>query len=399
MSGQPPDAQTLGALRDDPGPLPSEVRNQARISEEISQKIRNICFILSVTVIFNHAITYTHVWDWQGYREEPLDAGYFATVPFEIGIQHFLSGALGRITNPVFFLVSGFLFFYAWKPDRKSWERKLRRRAFTLLVPYLAWGAIGKLLNGLNLYAGKVRFLMDQSPGYSLSDILITFWNMHPPTQLWFLHDLMFMMIFAVPIILLLVRLPPAIFVPILLVAYALPWFAYVDKNALCFFTAGAYLGYRRFNPQFTSNRVRVLCILISLSLGIAYTTLAIATDWNLRLLFKAMIITGITGIWALYDFFPAAVHRYLDHFSGYRFFVYMGFDPLLPILQQPILAALPGTEASRLAVFFILPLIVAAICIGVAALLHRIAPAFYHVITGGRLPTKQQSAKGRPVG
>lgn len=387
MSDQPPNDQTLGALRDDPGPLPGEVRAQKRVSEEISRKIRNICFILSVTVIFNHAITYTHTWDWQGYREEPLEPGYFASVPIEVAVQHFISGALGRITNPVFFMVSGFLFFYAWKPDRPSWQRKLRRRAFTLLIPYFVWGIIGKFLNGLNLYAGKVSFLLNQASDYSWVDVLITFWNMHPPTQLWFLRDLMLMMVIGVPLILLLVRLPPIIFSLIILVAYALPWFAVVDKNSLCFFTAGAYLGFRQFNPQFTSNRTRFWCIAVSFTFGIAYTILAIATDWNLRLLFKAMIISGITGIWALYDFFPAAAYRFLDRFSPYRFFVYMGFDPLLPILQIPILGALPVTQASRLAVFFILPLVVAAMCVVVAMALHRVAPKAYYVITGGRLP------------
>lgn len=384
------DLPALGPLRDDPGPLPPEVLSQPRIDSDTSHKIRSVCFILSVAVVFNHAATYEHVWDWQGYRTEPLPPGYFASAPVEIAIQQFLSGALGRITNPVFFLVSGFLFFYAWKPDAASWKRKLRRRAFTLLMPFFVWGFMGMFLNYLNYLGQHWRALLDpelRGP-FGWGDVLVTFFNQYPPTQLWFLRDLMLIMVFGVPVLVLAVRLRPFVFLPILAAAYFLMWSLPVaDKNGFCFFALGAYLGCRQFQPQYPSHARRAMAIVLWLALACAYTILAIATDWNLQILFKCVVLAGIGGIWAAYDLFPASWQRALDRVSAFRFFVYMGFDPLLPILEKPLLAAVPPSEWWRLLVYFVLPLAVSALCVLAAWTINRWWPRFYYVITGGRLP------------
>ena len=77
-----------------------------------NSKIRNLCLILSVLVIFNHATTDVAI---VGSEQQPSvvrsEAG-IAVASWVTAVQFFLSGSMWRVTNPVFFMASGFLFFF-----------------------------------------------------------------------------------------------------------------------------------------------------------------------------------------------------------------------------------------------------------------------------------------------
>ena len=52
------------------------------------------------------------------------------------------SDVLPRISVPLFFVISGFLFFYNCDFNSDSYLRKIKTRVRTLLVPYLLWNII-----------------------------------------------------------------------------------------------------------------------------------------------------------------------------------------------------------------------------------------------------------------
>lgn len=51
-----------------------------------------------------------------------------------------ISRIISHCAVPIFFLISGYLFFqglHEW--DTKTWKRKIRSRVKTLLIPYILW--------------------------------------------------------------------------------------------------------------------------------------------------------------------------------------------------------------------------------------------------------------------
>lgn len=117
--------------------------------------------------------------------------------------QQLYQNELANVAVPMFFFISGYLFFYGIKKFHLSiFIDKLKRRVHSLLIPYILWNIIfllfvclvGLLFPNLLTYK-KTIFQMN------LEEILYTFWE---PSQgllpLWFLRDLMIINLFT-PII------------------------------------------------------------------------------------------------------------------------------------------------------------------------------------------------------
>ena len=112
---------------------------------------------------------------------------------------------------------------------------------------------------------------------------------------------------------------------------------------------------------------------------------LALFTDWDLKFMVNIVVLTGVFGIWAFYDLLPDCVCDWLTRLSPYRFFIYMAFDPILPILQRVVSQWVPATPVFNLASYFLYPAIVVALCVGMGMSLRSRLPRGYLVLTGGR--------------
>lgn len=113
-----------------------------------------------------------------------------------------LSHTVARVAVPLFFFMSGFLFFYKKSPESPGFfVGQLRRRVPTLLVPYLLWNLIDQVLSALKNRAlpsvaeflnGFGPFLLEPSHGmlgvYDPSGV-------PADMPLWFLRDLMAIML------------------------------------------------------------------------------------------------------------------------------------------------------------------------------------------------------------
>lgn len=100
-----------------------------------SKTIDALRFPLAVLVVYIHSkITAENtVPDWDNYQA----ADIFITV------QILISNVIAHVSVPLFYVVSGFLFFY--KLDGFTWDiyvSKLRKRWNTLAVPYLLWNTL-----------------------------------------------------------------------------------------------------------------------------------------------------------------------------------------------------------------------------------------------------------------
>lgn len=96
-------------------------------------------------------------------------------------------------------------------------------------------------------------------------------------------------------------------------------------------------------------------------------------------------LIGGVLGVWGIYELLPDRLQHWLHNVAPYRFFVYLGFEPLLTIVQDKYYAAFPASQATNLLGYICLPALVVVVCFGVAYVLRRWARGPYFVLTGGR--------------
>lgn len=174
------------------------------------------------------------------------------------------SEVLGRIAVPFFFLISGYFFFFKEKRfTREVYIRKIKRRFFTLFIPYIAWWFLAGVLN-IILSKYKLAYPV------SLNEFLIGVWytkganpilttSINTPLNgpLWFVRDLMVIIMMS-PIVFLTIRnrKSSATFILLLALLYIfvggnnLPQYIApgVSMPCILFFSIGAYFGWHKFN-------------------------------------------------------------------------------------------------------------------------------------------------------
>ncbi|MEG1686066.1 MAG: acyltransferase family protein, partial [Bacteroides sp.] len=131
--------------------------------------------------------------------------------PYYTGTINLFADVLARTTVPLLFFFSGFLFFYKSDFTFSSYGNKIKKRGKTLLIPYLFWNL--EVIFILFLTSLIFPHLMSGAhlliQNYTFVDWINSFYaiDLGRPIcmQLWFLRDLMVVMIFS-PIIFLLLK-------------------------------------------------------------------------------------------------------------------------------------------------------------------------------------------------
>lgn len=345
---------------------------------------------LTLLVLLNH----THLFS------EAKSVGItLAHTPIFHTIYSLFSLHLSYLTVPLFFLFSGYLFFRDAEPMREGlWRDKLGRRLRTLLLPYLLWNlftlialAFGEHLFG-KLQSGDHLAVADYSFGDWLSAFWITAKSSYSPIcpPLWYMRDLMLVILLSVPLYPLLRR--TGFLLPALLgAAWVATSYNYAPINgfsliALFFFMLGASFAIRRvsFAPLFASLRgpatVGYLLLLVLLFLFGGYG------DWvgslfNLSVIFGVVALGGwVTCLlervkrpaptsWAALSFFIYAAHYYL----------------LLLLLRLSLRWLYPESDWALTLLYLSLPLITVLLLMVIYRLLHRLTPSLLALLTGAR--------------
>lgn len=194
----------------------------------------------------------------------------FENMPVLMEVNHFIDGFLRGQSVPVYFFISGFVFFLGIELTKEKYLQKLKNRTKTLLVPYLLWNVLAVLLvlaRFLPFLSGLFPNIHEVALRFSFMNVLNTFWNgregiftpvgevtnnsMYPQDiPLWFVRDLMIVVLCA-PLIYWVLRRVRAHLVCLLGVA----WFALGDCDlghayqlltAFFFFSWGAYMSIGR---------------------------------------------------------------------------------------------------------------------------------------------------------
>ena len=153
-----------------------------------SQTINNLRFPLSILVVCIHASVVME------YAEQAVLFQY---------VCNFLSEGIARVAVPLFFSISGYLFFIKGYAIDK-YTSKLRKRVFTLLIPYIFWNAICIVawIGITFLMPASVANSSIQISQFGLLEYIRCFWNIIGGAlpingPLWFIRNLMIFVLLA----------------------------------------------------------------------------------------------------------------------------------------------------------------------------------------------------------
>lgn len=339
-------------------------------------------------------------------------------------VKSFLSGQ----SVPIYFFISGYVFFLGFNLNMESYSKKMENRFKSLFTPYILWNTLAILFILIPLLPGLGQFFSsindDSSLDVSLPKLLSMYWetgtsslievadkgeavykNYPVDIPLWFVRDLMIVCI-TTPLINVLLKRFGGRF-PI---ALGIIWFCIANVEAVqshasqlvtayFFFSWGAYMSFNKKDmiEEFKKYRnisfvvypmVALLVMVIMYVTGSAEEVMAEGIHHQLAYLKNIAILSGLPFAYnlavILIQRFNLKVPSYLTSAS---FFIYAGHMLIIPYVIKIIGVILtPDTPFKALLVLVLTTIAVVGLLLGIYLGMKKIAPAILKPFTGGRL-------------
>ena len=342
------------------------------IPSHISSVIKHLRLVLMVMVVYIHS--------------KPVPRGTFGAYD---NVYDIVSGILCSVAVPLFFVFSGYLFFAGGEFSAASYVAKLKKRARTLLLPYVIWSLAFILLLFVFQRIAPAQFsnsfpLVSE---FSAGDWWNAMWVNPIQYQFWFLRDLMVTIVLS-PLIWALVRYlklfaVAALGIPFLLsVSIPVPG---LGLSSLFFFSLGAFFSLFKVDFVQISRRcfypvliVYVLLVAASIVLGKA--------DRLGGAVHGLGIIAGLFCYIGLADRFSSCLGKLPEVFYSSSFFIYAFHGiPILFAMRILEKGGLLSSPARAIGAYFIVPVLIIAVSIILYSLLRKLMPRLTGLITGGR--------------
>ena len=311
--------------------------------------------------------------------------------------QEFISEMMGRCAVPLFYMVSGYLFFLKVPEEMASIYGKIKKRVRTLVVPYvigclffIGFGVLLTVLPGVSKYMNSsVMPLFSKPIGEILRSLFYDADNGAPCAfQLWFLRDLI-LIVATSPLWFMCLKHLKWGFVAVVFVLTYLD-VPHVPFYSLFWFVLGGQLTKVRIE-SIGKNGIRtvdLLALCLFLVLSIVELFYSEMIDW--RSLRIPIILLGIVGTWGLYDAvvgkdFNLSQHRWLATACQFTFFIYIFHEPTLNIVRKLIVVVLGKNELGYLTSYLISPWIFTVCAVFIGLLFRKYLPKVYNLCTGGR--------------
>lgn len=310
---------------------------------------------------------------------------------------HILTDEIARTAVPLFFLISGFLFFYKISSfTLEDYIKKLKKRIKSLFIPYIFWNLAVLFLTFLSqiflssLLSGRSKLLVD----YNATDYLNIFWDykdgMPICYQFWFIRDLIIIVILS-PIVYNFIKYTKIYGITILGMLWIVDlWFDIVSFSieSFFFFSLGAWFSMNRkdftkvvSSLRWTSTMAYIVLIVIN-----TYLWYYKITSYNY--LHNVGIIIGMITIisWTAFKVENKKI-KPNTFLSASSFFVYAYHATPTALLIKFYMKVTTNyiSEFTMIIGYLVIPFIIVSIGVGIYAILHRYLPSFTALITGGR--------------
>ena len=370
------------------------------VSEFNSRKFKFWSFISMFLLVFVHGYNlqerFMQPWTM------PADALTFTSFT-----EYFLANGIFRFRIPMLFIISGFL--YAIN-DTRPYGQRTKKRLRTLLLPYLIWSALGFAFTYFLEFFPYTRDIVSTSNVLRIDDQrsllhdykwyeMLARWILFPvPYQLWFIRVLLIYNI-AYPAIRWCVthRMAKWIFFGIA----TLMWlgtmnFGLFEGEGILFFSVGVWMQKTTFNIDVPKRWLKpfwwgvTFILLAAVKTILAFkgpAMLGEAIIPVLIILHKLVILSGLIFTWygcnRMVEW--CMVRRWFVWLTAFSFMIYAVHAPLIAFVIEGVFAVASQVPCYRLLSFVFLPLIIISFAVATGALLRKIWPGFYGLLTGGR--------------
>lgn len=300
---------------------------------------------------------------------------------------------LDSTVTQVFFFISGLLFFFNTSELPLSvYRQKLRRRVTTLLVPYLIWNVVF-----LAFHAAKAHFGISQGSAAStaadwLRSACSAFWNYSDDCPadlpLWYVRDLMVVVVFT-PLIRLLVKRPFAAAGLPILAAWACLFPSIsatgINPRAFFYFALGAFFSVNKMPPAPSKGPATAAAVLALTATTVFAQQVFFSPTGEI---FRLLAVWGIiaTALGTLPHCHGKAFGRWIESMSGTTFFIYAAHALFATLSVKALSAAIHTSGAAQLfAVFLLSPLLTLAATMALHGILQRLAPRLARMLGGMR--------------
>lgn len=290
-----------------------------------------------------------------------------------VGLEQFFGKSLAAFCVPMFFLISGFLYFYRADFTLSSYRKKTLSRVRTILIPYLIWNL---LCFFLFMAMGKASFADIGAALWSFRD------GMPACFQMWFLRDLMVLVLIA-----------PVVYVVMRFGAWwaagalGLLWLATGWGVGLCFFSFGACLSIHKTGVcDWLLAFCRVLWLSCPVLLGLDVFA---CWGWDgAEVVHRVFIVVSILAVaafavWAV----QRGAGRRVIGMQRYAFLLFAAHEPFSSLLRKAMVAvpAFAQNEAVFALGYFLVPLVVIAVVVAAFRVADRLCPKWLSVLVGAR--------------
>lgn len=359
------------------------------MNKYLSSKIKIVSLVSIIMVVFLHCYTLT---------DNFLQSTTIITegLNYDTFIEYFICNGFTRFAVPLFFMISGYLFYLTFKLSIGGYLYKIKSRFISLAVPYLLWSAIGMIICYL-LWNMDIMPVNDMKGNLEAGGILQVL--RYPPNfQFWFVKELICYVIIS-PIIYIILKFD--ITRVISLLALFVIWFIDIDAipfvvtEALFFYSLGASLA--------ITDKVNIIMKKMNKNIviltGIAWITLlSIKTIicglssqgdpvTSILVLHKITVLLGIFTVWYGMDYVIENENNKdkLLGLSCHTFFIFCFHEPLLDFVIQYTLRYIGSSSLLHLILYIVSPSVTIVLAIFVSKILLKYVPVLHNILTGKR--------------
>jgi peptidoglycan/LPS O-acetylase OafA/YrhL len=352
----------------------------------LSRKLTILKSFLIILIVFNHGPTTKGLF---GYTSED-------TLINQINgyLQVFIADGIARIAVPLFFAISGFLFFRNFGNKYEMYINKVKSRTKTLLVPYLLYSFICILyyyiMHSIPLTAQYFQS-SKPLPDYSFIEFLQA-WLLNPiPGQLWFIRDL-FIFVILSPIFYYVIK--KLGFVAVVIIG--LLWLFTGTKDlagdtlfaknieGVLFFALGGYFTITKSDLKYDVKSPASWLFVWLVVLGIK-TWCTVYEHQRFVPLHRVSILLGFCVLWLSYPMLNNLCGNFLYSLSKYAFAIFLFHRPMIQVFRRAAQMLADNNGLVLLVGYFCVVFLSILISVLLAFILNKTVPKFYNVLVGSR--------------
>ena len=305
-----------------------------------------------------------------------------------------ITEVIARAAVPAFFILSGYLFFFGKTSfSRETWLKALKKRFWTLFVPFVLWNIIAACLarianTSINLNVVSI-FLNNCNPS-GWTDFFGKQHNFYFPLNvpLWYIRDLIILCIVS-PLIFCSIKYVPKVFGVFLFFLAVTGYnfdFAGINYNSLVFFGIGAYFGIYQINILSFGQRYKLPFLISTIVLGVLFVYLRsvrgtlfwINYPFFICFFFSLLVLIATNLGRGSIRLHPLLVKSVFFVFALHNM-------PYFMALPLPWLKIFPSSTLVFVCAYLLTPIIKISLCLLLYIILDKVSPKINGLLSGNR--------------